>query len=319
MEMYFCFLKRKRPSVLKLAVLLPFTILGMSWSLSQTPVQPGTAGKRPAQLQQRALAKPVSATPQDQRLKRVFVRIPSGEFDMGCSTGDNQCTDSEKPRHHVRITKEFEIQKYPVTQALWKSVMRINPSGFEEGPDRPVENVSWDDVHLFLEKLDAQHDGFHYRLPTEAEWEYAARAGSAGPYFGRLDRHAWNNTRPTRGGFTMAVGQIERNAWGLYDMFGNTYEWVEDWYGEDYYQSPPAEDPMGPPSGTFRVLRGAPYNADASQARVSNRFRWRPEDNGVRVTGLACYISGSRCFASEPIHSASFGTIGFRCVREDAH
>src|SRR5712671_6410191 len=109
-----------------------------------------------------------------------FVRIPPGEFMMGCSADDDECDADEKPHHLVQITKGFEMGRYEVTQAQWESVMERNSSGFK-GLDRPVEQVTWNDVQQFLRKLNAKQDGYRYRLPSEAEWEYAARAGTATP------------------------------------------------------------------------------------------------------------------------------------------
>ena len=123
-------------------------------------------------------------------VRMEFVTIEPGEFMMGCSAGDSQCGNDEKPAHRVRITKGFEMGKYEVTQAQWESVMGANPSNFK-GADRPVENVSWNGIQEFLKKLNAKQDGYRYRLPTEAEWEYAARGGSTGTYAGSLDQMAW--------------------------------------------------------------------------------------------------------------------------------
>ena len=153
-------------------------------------------------------------------LKWEFVRIPAGEFEMGCSSGDSDCLSLEKPQHHVRISKGFEMGKYLVTQAMWKSVMGTNPSRFK-GADRPVERVSWNDVQEFLQRLNTQNDGYHYRLPTEAEWEYAARAGSTSSRYGELNAVAWYSGNS--GKETHPVGQKQPNAWGLYDMLGNVW------------------------------------------------------------------------------------------------
>jgi formylglycine-generating enzyme required for sulfatase activity len=171
-----------------------------------------------------------------------FVKIAPGEFTMGCSPGDNTCTEDEKPAHHVQITKTFEIGKFEVTQAQWMAVMGSNPSTVK-GDDHPVETVSKNDVHDFLTKLNARNDGYKYRLPTEAEWEFAARAGDAGEP-ASLDDVAWYGANS--GDTTHAVGQKKPNAWGLYDMLGNVREWVEDMYTRDYYANSPAADPTGP-------------------------------------------------------------------------
>ena len=172
-----------------------------------------------------------------------FVQIQPGDFMMGCSTGDIDCNADEKPVHRVQITKSFQIGKYELTQAQWQGVMGSNPSTIK-GDDYPVETVNKNEAHEFLNRLNAKHDGFHYRLPTEAEWEYAARAGSATSYIGKLDETAWygDNSDDT----THAVGQKKPNAWGLYDMEGNVKEWVEDLYSANYYRNSPGVDPTGP-------------------------------------------------------------------------
>jgi formylglycine-generating enzyme required for sulfatase activity len=172
-----------------------------------------------------------------------FVRIAAGEFMMGCSTGDDQCVADENPRHRVQITKPFEIGKYEVTQAQWVALMQANPSS-NKGDNRPVETVTKLEVQDFIAKLNASNDGYRYRLPTEAEWEYAARAGRDVPYSGPLDQVAWyaGNSEDE----THPVGQKKPNTWGLYDVQGNVREWVSDFYTSDYYSVSPAIDPPGP-------------------------------------------------------------------------
>jgi formylglycine-generating enzyme required for sulfatase activity len=171
-----------------------------------------------------------------------FVKIMPGEFVMGCSSDDTGCTADEKPAHRVQITKPFEIGKYEVTQAQWVAVMGSNPSAIQ-GDDQPVEMVSKNDVHDFLAKLNANNDGYKYRLPTEAEWEFAARAGAAGEP-ASIDDFAWYGANS--GDTTHPVGQKKPNAWGLYDMLGNVREWVEDNFTRDYYANSPVADPTGP-------------------------------------------------------------------------
>src|SRR5215475_7034350 len=159
-----------------------------------------------------------------------FVQIQPGDFMMGCSTGDIDCNADEKPVHPVQITKSFQIGKYEVTQAQWQSVMGANPSTIK-GDDHPVETINKNEAHEFLNRLNARHDGYHYRLPTEAEWEYAAGAGMPGPFAGPgLESMAWYDTTGRPGavlpltesnGETHPVGQKKPNAWGMYDMLGN--------------------------------------------------------------------------------------------------
>jgi len=199
-----------------------------------------------------------------------FVSIPAGKFTMGCSAGDSQCSGDENPRHEVMISRSFELGKFEVTQGQWVKVMGSNPSRFT-GDDRlPVENVSWNDAQAFIAKLNALNDGYRYRLPTEAEWEYAARGGTAGSQDGNLDAIAWYDSNS--GSKTHPVGQKQANGYDLYDMLGNVWEWCSDWYGENYYGSSPTADSKGPSSGQYRVLRGGSWSYGSWVARVSLRY-----------------------------------------------
>ena len=162
-----------------------------------------------------------------------FVLIPAGTFQMG----SNDSSDDEKPVHTVRLSRSFYLGKYAVTQARWEAVMGHNPSRFKGDSNRPVEQVSWDDVQEFIRRLNTKESGARYRLPTEAEWEYAARAGSTTAYsfgdgVGQLGQYAWCDGNA--GNTTHPVGQLQPNAWGLYDMYGNVGEWVQDRYGSVY-------------------------------------------------------------------------------------
>jgi len=180
-----------------------------------------------------------------------FIKISPGEFMMGCSAGDSDCDADEKPEHRVQITKTFEIGKYEVTQAQWQAVIGSNPSTIK-GDDHPVETISKQDAEEFLAKLTARNDGYRYRLPTEAEWEYAARAGA--PLPASLDEVAWyagNSDDQTH-----SVGQKKPNAWGLYDMLGNVRELVSDQYTMNYYSESPVADPTGPQPGQGQPQRG---------------------------------------------------------------
>ncbi|MGE0827601.1 MAG: SUMF1/EgtB/PvdO family nonheme iron enzyme [Candidatus Binatia bacterium] len=205
-----------------------------------------------------------------------LILISPREFLMGSEEG----MDREKPVRRVQISQPFYMGKYPVTQSQWQVVMGNNPSRFTGDLNRPVEQVSWDDVQEFLRKLNERKKGTPYRLPTEAEWEYAARAGTTTRYcFGddveRLQDYAWYDENSDN--TTHPVGQLKPNAWGLYDVHGNVWEWVQDWFAEDYYRqrSNPDRDPRGPDSGEYRVLRGGSWNNEARDVRVG--FRLWPE------------------------------------------
>jgi formylglycine-generating enzyme required for sulfatase activity len=207
-----------------------------------------------------------------------FVLIPAGTFMMGADKEFEEAEDYEQPRHQVTISKPFYLGVYEVTQQQWKDVMGNNPSNFK-GRDNPVETVSWEDVQDFIRRLNQKEGHSRYRLPTEAEWEYAARAGSTSTYFfgddeSQLGDYAWypgNSGRTTH-----PVGQKRANDWGLYDILGNVWEWVGDWWGETYYASSPSADPTGPISGAYRVDRGCGWNLVARLCRSASRFGLAP-------------------------------------------
>jgi formylglycine-generating enzyme required for sulfatase activity len=216
-----------------------------------------------------------------------FVKIPAGSFLMGCSSGDTDCSEDEKPPHKVTISKSFYMGKFEVTQGQWKKVMgeglfgigENNPSTFKScGDDCPVENISWNDVQEFVQKLNEKEGSNKYRLPTEAEWEYSARAGSKTKYYwGETinDEYLWYDRNS--GNATHPVGKKKPNAWGLYDMSGNVWEWVGDWYGDEDYKNVIGIDPKSPKSGIFRVLRGGSLNYNAGRSRLSYRFNNDPD------------------------------------------
>jgi formylglycine-generating enzyme required for sulfatase activity/serine/threonine protein kinase len=208
-----------------------------------------------------------------------FVLIPSGTFMMGSPANEAEQNDDEK-QHKVTISKQFYMGKYEVTQAEWKAVMGNNPSNFKNCPKCPVERVSWEDVQEFIKKLNAKGEGT-YRLPTEAEWEYAARAGTTTAFaFGESlssNQANFNGNNPygnaTNGnatkGETTPVGSYYANAFGLYDMHGNVWEWCNDWYGE--YPNSAVTDPTGPSSGSNRVDRGGGWFNSDRDLRSANR------------------------------------------------
>ncbi|HEX4996628.1 MAG TPA: formylglycine-generating enzyme family protein, partial [Terriglobia bacterium] len=201
-----------------------------------------------------------------------FVRIEPGLFLMGCPAQETtQCNELEKPAHRVGITRGFEIGKYEVTQAQWETAMGTNPSTFKD-PLRPVDNIRWEDAQEFIAKLNTLGDGYRYRLPTEAEWEYAARAGDSGPepLPTESDAFGWFNTNAE--GETHPVGLKQPNAWGLYDMRGNALEWVADWYDESYYANSPTLDPTGPATGQQHVSRGGQFSFNPQASRATSRL-----------------------------------------------
>ncbi len=200
---------------------------------------------------------------------------------MGSNNGD----DNEKPIHSVTLTKPFYLQATEVTQGQWRAVLGDNPSYFQMGDDYPVEQVSWNDVQKFLSKLNALDPGKNYRLPTEAEWEYACRAGTSGDRYGELDAIAWYDRN--LGNQTHPVGKKQPNGWGLYDMLGNVWEWCADWYGGDYYASSPSTDPRGPSSGQSRVLRGGSWLNYFSNVRSAYRGGLNPV-NRYNHCGFRC-------------------------------
>ena len=201
-----------------------------------------------------------------------LVLIPAGEFMMG-SPPEIGPSD-EKPQHRVEITKAFYIGMYEVTQQQYEAVMGKNPSRFE-GDSKPVEQVSWDDARAFCKKL-SRKEGQEYRLPTEAEWEYACRAGTSTPWHhGRGITQVFDYVQsPTSMGPHPVGGKKNPNAWGVYDMNGNVWEWCNDWYGE--YKSGAFKDPQGPRSGEYRVLRGGSWRDRAPRFRSANRDKSKP-------------------------------------------
>ena len=246
-----------------------------------------------------------------------YVWIPPGSFQMGCSPGDNECFEEEKPAHPVTITKGFWLGQTPVTVGAYKRFASetgramppepklrnnaLNPGWGNE--QMPIVNVAWEDSQAYCQWAGG-------RLPTEAEWEYAARGGSGEARHGPLDDVAWyadnsgreriDSTRiwsqdqsrygdrlAANGNTMHTVGLKRANDWLLYDTLGNVWEWVNEWYDEKYYQNSPAVDPAGPTSGQFRVLRGGSWLGDPRYVRVSDRGRGDPGDRFI-VYGCRC-------------------------------
>ena len=213
-------------------------------------------------------------------LGMAFLLIPAGSFDMGSDSGDAD----ERPVRPVTIDKPFYIGQFEVTQAQWHAVMESDPSKFTDDTNRPVESVSWNDAQEFIAKLNATEPGATYRLPTEAEWEYAARAGSATAYaFGddaaQLDAYAWY--ADNAGNITHPVGDKQPNAWGAHAMHGGVWEWVQDRYGP--YPSEAAAGSPGPPPGNRRVIRGGSWLSPAADCRAASRSHAHPAFSGAHV------------------------------------
>jgi formylglycine-generating enzyme required for sulfatase activity len=228
-----------------------------------------------------------------------FVFIPAGEFQMGSPDGEAGRSSDEGPVHRVVIAQPFWLGQFEVTQAQWEAVMGANPSFFKNCPQCPVEGVSWDDCQEFIRRLNAKNDGNAYALPTEAEWEYACRAGTTGPFsFGATitpDQVNYDGNYPygkaAKGvyrGKTIPVGSLNRpNAWGLHDMHGNVFEWCQDRYHENYNGAPTDGRAWEQGSDNGRVVRGGSWDDFAGDCRAANRFRFAPDDRddgvGVRV------------------------------------
>ena len=201
-----------------------------------------------------------------------MVEIPQGSFVMGSANGE----PNEKPVHGVTIAKPFAIGKTEVTQKQWHAIMGDNPSHFSDCEDTcPVEQVSWDDAQAFIKKLNAK-TGKQYRLPTEAEWEYACRAGTQQEYCGSdiVDNVSWNNLNSGRffSNRPHPVATKQANAFGLYDMSGNVWEWVEDTYHDNYNGAP--EDGSAWMNGKMRVLRGGSWGYDPKVGRAASRSKF---------------------------------------------
>jgi len=217
-------------------------------------------------------------------LEKEMVLIPAGKFVMGSPESEKGRLNSET-QHEVTLTKPFYLGKYEITQDQWEAVTGDNPSN-TQGRNLPVTGVSWNDCQEFIKKLNAKTD-CGYRLPTEAEWEYACRAGTTTVYsFGdkitpKDANYYYSNIKKT-----VEVGSYKPNAFGLYDMHGNVWEWCEDWYPA--YAKESVIDPKGANDGPFRVLRGGSFGGNDSTARSSNRFASSPTvQNGINGLRLA--------------------------------
>ena len=217
------------------------------------------------------------------RVKMEFVFIPQGKFLMGSPKNEKGRLDDET-QHKVEITHAFYLGKYPVTQEQWGAVMESNPSYFQ-GSKNPVEQVSWEDCQIFIAKLNKKMGTVATcRLPTEAEWEYACRAGSTTRFSSGDDENDLGNYLwwgESSGKMTHPVGKKQPNPWGLYDVHGNVWQWCQDWYGP--YSQAEQIDPQGPAQGFNRVYRGSNWSDRVSRCRSASRSGYGP---GERYGGL---------------------------------
>jgi formylglycine-generating enzyme required for sulfatase activity len=271
------------PAAALLLVLAGWYLSSVIHPRSGSPTQPATA-KAPQETVPTAVGT-LKVNPKD-GLKYAWT--PPGTFMMGCSTGDTECGPDEKPPHQVTITKGFLLGQTEVTVGAYKRFAAAtgrqipNAPSFNSGwanDSMPIVNVNWNDAHDYC----TWEGG---RLPTEAEWEYAARARSTEARYGPIDEVAWyvNNS----GAKTHEVAKKRANGFGLYDTLGNVWEWVNDWYDQDYYQNSPSQDPTGPASGQLRVLRGGCWFYGPGNARVSDRYRFNPRLSYYYLVGFRC-------------------------------
>ena len=231
-----------------------------------------------------------------------FVYIPPGWFLMGSPESEEDRCETEGPPREVTISRGFYLGRYPVTLDQWQAVTGSRPRWEDEeneyDPMCPAVLVSWDDVQDFLKQLNRMAGWDAYRLPTEAEWEYACRAGTTTRWsFGDdedlLGDHAWyvENTLYADGNGLRPVGTRAPNPWGLYDMHGNVWEYCQDWHAEDYYRVAPGTDPPGPDDGDERVMKGGGYSDGPETARSAARAETLPEEKddstGFRLVRLA--------------------------------
>jgi len=235
----------------------------------------------------------VNAADYQNNIGMKFVKISKGCFMMGRDANFEEGHDDELPRHKVCIKKDFWLGQYEVTQAEWVAVMGSNPSTFK-GRTNPVEQVSWDDIQVFIQRLNKRDKRNHYRLPSESEWEYAARAGTTTSYYfgddvGDLGAYAWFDGNS--GKRTHPVGKKQPNAWGLYDMSGNVWEWVADCYHNNYIGAP---------------VDGSVWN------RSCNHYDNHPLRGGSwSYFSIGCRAAGRASYGATSHYSFS----GFRLVR----
>ena len=239
-----------------------------------------------AEYAKRAGLKPTQGVDLGNGVKLEMVLVPAGRFVMGSLKTEKDRFENET-QHEVTITRPYYLGKFEVTQEQYQQVMGSNPSSFK-GRDLPVEMVSWEDTQEFCKKA-SETTGQTFRLPTDAEWEYACRAGTrttynAGDTEADLKRTAWYSKNSDK--TTHPVGQKVPNAWGLYDMHGNVWEWCADWFGD--YGAQAVRDPQGAAEGTDHLLRGGPWGFEPRFCRSADRGRGLP---GLRVNVIGFRVA----------------------------
>ncbi len=261
-------------------------LVAVLWAASQAPAVEAGRLSGTAQPMQSADQPPKTFT---NTIGQTFVYIPPGTFMMG-SPPDERGRAADETQHLVTLTRGFYIQTTEVTQYQWQTVMGSNQANFQDcGPLCPVESVSWHDAQKFITQLNQRPGTHRYRLPTEAEWEYAARAGATGLFAAdSVGAVAWY--RDNAGAKTHPVGMKAPNARGLHDMHGNVSEWVQDWYGN--YPAGDAADPTGPANGHFRVNRGGAWDMPAFGCRAAQRM--------INGPGSIASTLGFRLVADQP-------------------
>ncbi|MBP7868287.1 MAG: SUMF1/EgtB/PvdO family nonheme iron enzyme, partial [Acidobacteria bacterium] len=264
--------KSKLPLILGAAgLVVVVVVLILLFATGKSP-EPTPGPEKPASPETPGPEKTASFTEQ---MGMKFVKVAAGKFKMGSDTGK----DDEKPAHDVTISRDLFVSTTEVTEKQWRTVLGEGPAT-ARGDEYPVE-VSWEDAQRFLKAL-GEKTGKTFRLPTEAEWEYACRAGESGDYYwgGAFSPdHCWFNGNS--GGKPQPVGGRKPNAWGLFDMAGNVYEWCQDWKSDDFYAKSPPADPKGPDSGEYRILRGGSWDSAEDECRSAYRAFMKPTVAGA--------------------------------------
>lgn len=251
------------------------------------------AGEESRRKEEEAKKRPRAGAVVRNQMGMELAYVPAGSFMMGSPASEVGRSNDEGPHHQVTIRDGFYMGRYEVTQAQWQQVMGSNPSSFK-AENLPVETVSWNEAQEFIRKLNAMNDGYVYRLPTEAEWEYACRAGTTTPFaFGSTlssDQANFDGNYPyggaAKGVFrekTTTVGSFQPNAFGLYDMHGNLWEWCEDWYHDSYNGAPADGSAWLGGGGQYRVLRGGSWDYNANYLRSAYRDRNVPDYRNISL------------------------------------